>query len=1016
MTLDPTDVLRSRDFRVVAFDWDGTAVADRRSDASATREAIDELLQTGTTLAVITGTRFENIDTPLCDARRGPHRRHLHVSTNRGSEVFGYDPSGEPLLLYRRVATPEEDRRLDRIADRVRDAIVAGTGLVVAVVRDRMNRRKIDLIPEPAWRDPPKERIGELLAAVEARLARGGWTGGVGAVMALAEAVAREEGLADARVTSDAKHVEVGLTDKSDAIAWVLRHLAGGDPTRVLVVGDEFGPIGGIEGSDARMSIPAMRGATFVSVGPEPEGAPPEVLHVGGGPARFRGILSALAKRRLGEPVRPSLCTPTDPAWMLVEEGFVVDREHEIESCFAVSNGAVGVRGAVGEGSPLSRPATYLAGVYEWHADVPVLATAPEWTRLWVLVDGVALAVGTGGDLEHRRTLDLEQGILWRQWRHTDPNGRVTRMRTRRLASLVDRRVIAEMTEIVAENWQGRLVLEAHVRCPAGWKVGTGGTNGPVLFLHGGQVAGEADEPEQPTIEAREGGQVLRWDVEARPGRRYRLDRLCAVQHLGQERAPCVEQIAQRTLVYGLDDDAADHAASWRGRWAASDVVLEGDDALQRALRFGVYHLVGAANPDNRRVSVPARALTGPAYLGHVFCDTEICLLPFYALTWPRAARAVLGYRHHCLPAARARAASFGWRGALFAWESAEDGVDVTPRVVVTPDGHVVRILCGEQENHVSAAVAWAAWRYWELTGDDLYVRDEGAEILLETARFWASRGRVEADGRFHIRGVMGPDEYHEGVDDNAYTNAMAQWNLARGVGVARMYARRWPERWEVLEAAIGLDRAEVEEWAAIVPKVHLSMDRATGVIEQFAGYFDLAEVDLSVYEARTAPMDVLIGRDALAASKVIKQADVVLLLHLLWDSFAPEVRLANFRYYEPRTGHGSSLSPPIHALVAARLGEDDLAERYFRQTAAIDLSDSMGNAAGGVHIGALGGLWQAAVFGYGGLSFNADGPSLEGRLPRFARRLAFTIEWRRQRWCAEITPAGATLAPWRPS
>ena len=404
---------------------------------------------------------------------------------------------------------------------------------------------------------------------------------------------------------------------------------------------------------------------------------------------------------------------------------------------------------------------------------------------------------------------------------------------------------------------------------------------------------------------------------------------------------------------------------------------------------------MSAANPDDEHVSIGARALTGDAYLGHVFWDTEIFLLPFYTFTWPAAARALLMYRFHTLPAARAKAARLGYRGALYAWESADTGEEATPPYVIRPDGEVIRIRCGTDEQHISADIAYAVWQYWQVTRDVRFLLDAGAEILLETARFWASRAALEEDGRYHIRGVIGPDEYHEGVDDNAYTNGMARWNIERGLEVAALLERRWPERWATLRERLDLTAAELARWRDVEDRLVTGYDPATGLFEQFAGFFALAPVDLTAFTPRTAPMDVLLGPERTRRSQVIKQADVVMLLALLWDRFPSAVRDANFRYYEPRTGHGSSLSPAIHALVAARLGDIDLANRYFQQAAAIDLDDTMGNAASGIHIATLGGLWQAAVLGFAGLRLEPDGLRFEPHLPDHWQSLRCAARWR---------------------
>ena len=304
-------------------------------------------------------------------------------------------------------------------------------------------------------------------------------------------------------------------------------------------------------------------------------------------------------------------------------------------------------------------------------------------------------------------------------------------------------------------------------------------------------------------------------------------------------------------------------------------------------------------------------------------------------------------------------------------------------------------ILSGLQEHHISADIAFAVWQYWRATGDEPFLLDAGAEIILETARFWASRATPEEDGLYHIRLVIGPDEYHEGVDDNAYTNVMAQWNLEAALDLAERIESRWPERWDLLAKRLRLSEAELRAWRHAATRIYTGFDPGTRLYEQFKGFFNLEPVDLAAYEPRSSAMDILLGRDRTQRSQVIKQADVVMLLALLWDRFPAEVRAANFHYYERRCGHGSSLSPAIHALVAARLGELPLAEGYLREAASVDLGDTMGNVSGGLHMAALGGLWQAILFGFAGMSYSDDGLAFEPRLPKQWRSLAFPVRWR---------------------
>jgi kojibiose phosphorylase len=488
-----------------------------------------------------------------------------------------------------------------------------------------------------------------------------------------------------------------------------------------------------------------------------------------------------------------------------------------------------------------------------------------------------------------------------------------------------------------------------------------------------------------------------RWSWEASLGETARLDRIITVftsrdvanptkaasDHLATARARGFPAVAQA------------HVDAWRCKWEAAEVRIVGDEAAQRALRFAIYHLIAAVNPANEHISIGARGLTGEAYRGHVFWDTEIYMLPFYIFTDPAAARALLMYRYHTLDAARRKARAGGYEGALYAWESADTGDEATPRSAVMPDGRVVTIRTGEREHHISADIGYAVWQYWRVTGDDAFMLAAGAEILMETARFWASRAQVEHDNRAHIRQVIGPDEYHEIIDDSAYTNRMAIFNLERAADTVAILQREQIADWQRLSARLGLREKELQEWRALAATLVTGFDAATKLFEQFAGYFRLEEVDLAAHRGSAMPIDASLGPERTRRSKAIKQADVVALSALLWDEWPFAVHEANFRYYEPRTAHGSSLSPALHALVAARLGDAALAQAYFRQAAQIDLANNMGNAAGGVHMGALGGLWQAAVFGAAGLRAREDGIAVDPHLLPGWAEMAFPVRWR---------------------
>ena len=578
--------------------------------------------------------------------------------------------------------------------------------------------------------------------------------------------------------------------------------------------------------------------------------------------------------------------------------------------------------------------------------------------------------------------------------------GRITRLRALRLASLADRHLLVQCVTITPENYSGRVSIDAALTGPVAQVTSSGTTVAMAVARRVTDPAGRWT----PSTELIDGRQSLELGL----GKTYRLDRIVALHTSRDTGEP--HETARRHVERAIEDMASvigEHRDTWLARWEASDLRIEGDPAAQRALRFAIYHLLSAANPQDDRVSIGARGLSGTAYKGHVFWDTDIFMLPFFILTYPEAARALVMYRYHTLAAAQAKAARLGYRGAFYAWELADSGEEATPPFVVAPDGEIIRLLTGEQEQHISADVAFGVWNYWQATGDDRFLVEAGAEILIETARFWASRAEREEDGRYHIRGVIGPDEYHETVDDNAYTNGLAQWNLELAAEIANFVAERWPEQWRALSRRLGLEPDEPRRWQHVARDLYTGFDEKTGLFEQFRGYFDLEEIDLAAFVPRTAPMDVLLGRERIQRSKIIKQPDVVMLIHLLWERMPPEVRKANFEYYEPRCGHGSSLSPAIHALVAARLGDTALAERYFRAAAEIDLADNMGNAAGGVHVGALGGLWQAAVLGFAGLRFCGERPEHRANLPPSWRSLSMRFQWR-GRWHELTLPEGS--------
>jgi trehalose/maltose hydrolase-like predicted phosphorylase len=1009
--------LGDRRYRLIAFDWDGTAVTSRAERPAALGEAMEALLGAGVTLTVITGTNAHNVSGQIAPLLSVAARQRLFLMVNRGSEVYAYDAGGELERLWLRTATPEEDAALDRIADGVRDRLKAQYGIEIGIVRDRLNRRKIDLIPTPEWADPPKERIGELLSAVNDRLAP--VPGGIGAVIALTQELSTAEGLPDARITTDVKHIEVGLTDKSDSIAYLVRRLAplrAIQPEEILIGGDEFGPIAGFEGSDYRMVTRLAAGATIFSVGSEPNGVPHGVLRLGGGPAEFLRVLHGQMRPLPTPSAQPGgVRVPPEPldgpadGWAVEREGYDIRDEASQEALFALANGYMGVRGATDEDNPGSARAAYVAGLFDGaEAGIEDLVVIADWTLTRFEIGGREFLPWEWTELTHRRRLDLHTMVLQRSLSCVDPDGRRLRLESWRLLSLARRHLGAIRLRLVLENgppavvraYAGVHASEQHQPLPNVEVVAAGRADG-VDLLHtrtpGGRVAVDVGMALQMRLAGDE--VATEWDapadgcgrtgqVELQPGGVLEIDRFVAVYTERERPLPAVdaEREAREAGALGWDAVLAEHRDAWQAAWDRTDVEVDGaGDGTQVGIRFAIAQLVAVAPSSDGRCSIAAKGLTGDGYKGHVFWDTDVFLMPFYAAALPEVARRLLEYRLNTLPAALRHAEDAGLSGAWFAWESAASGEDVTPAYVTGPGGRRLRVLTGQQEIHVVADVAWAVDTYVRWSGDDRFLDEGGAELTVQAARFFASRA-IETPRGFELLHVIGPDELHEDVANSAYTNTMAAWTLHRAAGLA----------------AAGRAKAKPDEpdrWREIGDRM-LVLHTPEGLIEQHEGFLSLplSSDDHAGGDELAWQRDRMEWRD-------VKQADVVMLMLLLEPQFTPEQRLGNYQLYEPLTRHLSSLSDAVHSVVARRLGLHEEADGYLRRAIAIDLDDSRNNRASGLHMATQGGLWQAVAIGCAGVRAGETSLALDPHLPPGWRQLRFRIAHRGVPLILTLTP-----------
>lgn len=943
-----------RRFEAVVFDWDGTAVPDRAADAAPVRRLIEELCAQGLDVAVVSGTHVGNIDGQLAARPSGPGR--LHLCLNRGSEVFQADAAGVR-LLERRTATPAENAALDRAAD-LAVAVFAERGLRVEIVSSRLNRRKLDLIPEPVWRDPPKARIAELVAAVEGRL-RAARISGLTEAVALARRTAVEAGLEDPRVTSDAKHVEIGLTDKSDSARWLLRDLwrRGIGPSLVLIVGDELGPLGGAPGSDSLLLVPETLRSTAASVGVEPGGVPDGVVLLRGGPNAFLALLADQLVRRTERAV-PDV--DRDPAWSIVVERIDPELERAHEAILTLEGGGIGTSGSPIGRQPAAMPRVLAAGVFAGRGSASELLSAPAWNVL-------PFELPAGGRLT--RILDLRTGLL-RQELTASGSSVVAVM----FASLARTGTAALRAEGPAELLRAG---EPFTPVPARGEASPFIGGRDVLVTEDG--AGVAAAASETCVELGRG--------------RRRLERLAAYQ-ASPYRSPSPAQARESLLAAesaGFERLLVEQREAWARRFDDADVTIAGDPELQRAVRFALFHLIGSTGVQGE-TALGARGTSGPGYRGHVFWDADVFVLPFLAATHRPAARTLLEYRLRRLGAARQAAARRGYAGARFAWESARSGQDVTPASAVDRSGQVVPILTGEHEEHIVADVAWAAAHYIDWSGDDGFARGPGRLLLVETARYWASRIRLDLEGRAHIDDVIGPDEYHERVTDNAFTNVMARWNLRR----AAQAAAHGPD---------GVEGSEIERWELLAEALVDGLDRQSGLYEQFAGFHELEPLVIGDIAERPVAAEALLGRERVQGAQVLKQADVLMLHHLVPEEVAPGSLEANLSFYEPRTAHGSSLSPGVHASLLARAGRLREAVEQLRLAARIDLDDLTGTTAAGLHLAAMGSVWQALAWGFAGLRPVGAALAVDPRLPSGWDALELRVRFRDVRVRVRVEP-----------
>jgi len=732
----------------------------------------------------------------------------------------------------------------------------------------------------------------------------------------------------------------------------------------------------------------------------------------------------------------------TSDGWDLIETALSPELVVPMGSNFLVGNGYLGYRGTLAEWRAERYVACTVSDTYDladgtWRE----LCNAPNGLYARLSLDGQPLC-GLGESLRaQRRVLDLKRAVLTREAAWHPPAGPCLRLRAERLAHLSRYHLLSLRYEFWLDR-PGAVTLETGLdgrvwdlhgphfaRCEPralgdgllAYEAATVERGLPLAVVEAMRVAGA--EPASSEVVEADGRLVrcLRFVLDA--GQRVCVHKVAAVYSGRDADAPLAAAAdeAREALARGWEALRGEHEAAWRAVWDRIDVGIEGDLKAQAAVRFCLYHHTIATPAHSDRLPIGARGLSCQAYQGAAFWDQEIFNLPAHLFTRPELARNLLVYRHRTLDGARRKARRLGYEGAYYAWISGESGDELCPdhffRDVAT--GRPLRTHFNDWQIHISPDVAYAVWQYYRATGDWDFVLDHGAEIVFEVACFLRAHVVFSpARRRYEFRRVIGPDEYHENVDNNAFTNHQARFALAWAVALHGCLAERAPARLEALRASLALGDDDIADWDDIARRLHLPGPADdTGLIAQFEGFFALEDVAPEALKARLLDPQEYWGCPIGVAvpTQVSKQADVIQLFSLHPDRFAPEVMRANYDYYEPRTQHGSSLSHSAYAIVAAWLDRPEEAYRHFMASCLVDLDNSKpaqvgGTFIGGVHTAACAAAWWVAARGLLGLRLETDALGLWPRLPPGWRALRLTLRYRGQGLRVAVTPEAVGL------